>query len=633
MQDTNKQQNGPVYFFTRWSELKKKAHKVVRGHYVLLTVFILIMVLFGSEFSVSLDGSARQFNVFREEGWTSGIVYGLFNTGGILSDILSGNLATGEEKSAQLHQQIREEGDLSKSLGRRKGVLAEIANGIASGSILVSIGTMLRRFTGSDMAVKWIFLGTIVICYLLYYTFLKNVYSAILRRLFLVARIYEKAAPADLLFFYRVKRWKKSSLTMLYKTVILFLWRLTIVGGIIKYYSYFCVDFIVAENPDVGAKEAVALSRRMMYGHKLDLFKLQVTLFGWMTLGFFTMGISDMAYGAAYRMSCYSEFYAWIRQLALEDELEGTQVLNDAYLFEKASRVDLADTYFDVVDEITLLHEGRVELTGIRKIAADWIGVWFGSVKSKKHYDNMEGRAHAIARLKECMTGEAYPDWLNPLWTKREIRKVGEFSPYRHYTIWTLLLMFIIFSMIGWTWEVLLHLIQTGKFVNRGTLHGPWLPIYGNGGIIVLLVCNRFRKHPLVEFLVSIVLCGGLEYYISWYLEKTYHERWWSYDGYFLNLNGRICAEGLLVFGVACCFVVYTAAPVFDYYLSKLRTRIMIAICIVIGSVFAVDYIYSKSHPNMAEGAVESKKTEAMDTSGAGTSDRSAEEQTNRDPS
>ena len=42
LQDTNKQQNSLVYFFTRWSELKKKAHKVVRGHYVLLTVFILI---------------------------------------------------------------------------------------------------------------------------------------------------------------------------------------------------------------------------------------------------------------------------------------------------------------------------------------------------------------------------------------------------------------------------------------------------------------------------------------------------------------------------------------------------------------------------------------------------------------
>ena len=589
--------------------MKKAAHGVVRSHYLILTVFMLLMILFGNEFSVTFDSSAEQMRVFEEDGLSSGIVYGFFNRGGILSDILQGNLSEGEEKAAQLNQQIQDEGDISQMLGRRNGVLAQVANGITSGQFLVTIAAPLRKLTGSDKAVGWVFLIGIGFWYILYYIFLKNVFSAFIRRLFLVARVYKNASAADVRYFAHVKKWGNASLSMLYKSILMFLWRLTIIGALIKHFSYFCVDYIVAENPNVSPREAVSLSRRMMDGHKMELFKYQLTLLGWTLLGIVTLGLSEIAYGASYRLACYSEFYARIRQAALEDELEGTQVLDDPYLFEKADRIALADAYFDVVDEITLLHEGRVQLTGLRKFLADWFGIWLGSTKSKKHYDDMEGRAHVIGRLKQSMTGEAYPDWLNPRWGKRELKKIGNYSPYRHYTVWTLFLLFIIFAMVGWTWEVLLHLVQTGQFANRGALHGPWLPIYGYGGIIVLLLCNRFRKKPVVEFLVATALCGGLEYYISWYLEKTYHERWWSYDGYFLNLNGRICAEGLLVFGVGCCAVVYAVAPLFDYLLSKIRAKVLIGICIVLWAVYVFDAVYSGKHPNKAEGAIETAKT------------------------
>ena len=49
----------------------------------------------------------------------------------------------------------------------------------------------------------------------------------------------------------------------------------------------------------------------------------------------------------------------------------------------------------------------------------------------------------------------------------------------KNYTLTSYILLFFAFSFIGWSWEVVLHLINDGVFVNRGTMYGPWLPIYG----------------------------------------------------------------------------------------------------------------------------------------------------------
>ena len=81
-------------------------------------------------------------------------------------------------------------------------------------------------------------------------------------------------------------------------------------------------------------------------------------------------------------------------------------------------------------------------------------------------------------------------------------------DPLRDYNIWSLILMFFIFSCIGWLWEVSLHLITDGVFVNRGAMHGPWLPIYGSGGILILTLLKKFRDKPYLCFILIFVLCG-----------------------------------------------------------------------------------------------------------------------------
>ena len=57
--------------------------------------------------------------------------------------------------------------------------------------------------------------------------------------------------------------------------------------------------------------------------------------------------------------------------------------------------------------------------------------------------------------------------------------------------------------------------------MNRGVLHGPWLPIYGGGGVLILLLLNKLRKRPVLEFVGIVILCGCVEYTTSVVLERS----------------------------------------------------------------------------------------------------------------
>ncbi len=170
------------------------------------------------------------------------------------------------------------------------------------------------------------------------------------------------------------------------------------------------------------------------------------------------------------------------------------------------------------------------------------------------------------------------------------------------YSLQTLILLFFTFSFIGWVWEVSLHLFGSGVFVNRGVLHGPWLPIYGTGGVLLLVLLKKVRDNPLATFLLGMVVCGVVEYSTAWYLETFKHTKWWDYTGYFLNLHGRICAEGLLVFGLGGCMFIYVLGPLLNNLYAKVPARVKNRLCAVLLAVFLVDFTYSSFVPNTGEG-------------------------------
>ena len=89
----------------------------------------------------------------------------------------------------------------------------------------------------------------------------------------------------------------------------IFLWSLLfIIPGIIKSYEYFAVPYILAENPEMSPLDAITQSKRMMHGHKFDLFVLYLSFIAWIFLVYITLGIAAI-YVGPYMELTVANFY------------------------------------------------------------------------------------------------------------------------------------------------------------------------------------------------------------------------------------------------------------------------------------------------------------------------------------
>lgn len=155
-----------------------------------------------------------------------------------------------------------------------------------------------------------------------------------------------------------------------------------------------------------------------------------------------------------------------------------------------------------------------------------------------------------------------------------------------------LFLWFVIYSIMGWLWEVFLCLIEDRKFVNRGFLNGPYCPIYGAGAILVLLTLGKIRE-PVSLFFLSAVFACTLEYLTSWGMEKIFHARWWDYSERALNLNGRICMAGAVAFGSMSVLMLKVVQPFLVLQTARFSESELSATATVLFALMSVDLIYT----------------------------------------
>lgn len=109
--------------------------------------------------------------------------------------------------------------------------------------------------------------------------------------------------------FSQFDRFKEGFLQNFLRNLYIFLWSfLLIIPGIVKSYSYAMTPFIMAENPDMSAKEAIEASKQLMHGHKDELFTLDLTFFGWSLLAALTLNIGHIFLNP-YKNAAYAVFY------------------------------------------------------------------------------------------------------------------------------------------------------------------------------------------------------------------------------------------------------------------------------------------------------------------------------------
>lgn len=155
------------------------------------------------------------------------------------------------------------------------------------------------------------------------------------------------------------------------------------------------------------------------------------------------------------------------------------------------------------------------------------------------------------------------------------------------------ILLFFIYSFLGWLLEVAFTLVVLKKYINRGCLIGPYCPIYGFGCITLSLLLANFSNNLFISFVITLAFCSTLEYFSSWILEKIFKLRWWDYSRYKFNINGRICLETMLPFSIMGTLVIMYLNPIIISFLHNYPFSTLKIIAIILVIIITLDMLIS----------------------------------------
>ncbi len=158
-----------------------------------------------------------------------------------------------------------------------------------------------------------------------------------------------------------------------------------------------------------------------------------------------------------------------------------------------------------------------------------------------------------------------------------------------------LMWIFIIYAFIGWCTEVGYAALNTGKFVNRGFLNGPYCPIYGCGVVIVIAVLTPLKDHLVVLFIGSFLLTSTLEFITGFLLEYIFHDKWWDYSNFPFNIKGYVCLKFSIYWGLACTFVMDIVHPVIYKFITIIPHILGIVLISLFMGVFITDIVITVS--------------------------------------
>lgn len=176
-----------------------------------------------------------------------------------------------------------------------------------------------------------------------------------------------------------------------------------------------------------------------------------------------------------------------------------------------------------------------------------------------------------------------------------------------------LVLLFFVFSVLGWCMEVFLKYIQYHHFINRGFLIGPYCPIYGSGIVFITVmvsILSGMESSVGTTFSISFIGCGILEYAVSYYLEKKFHARWWDYSTKPMNLHGRIWIGNLFLFGIGGTLVIEVINPIMYSLFDRIPERSLYALSSLIVFVMSTDYLTSHFVMKFVKSSVENSEAD-----------------------
>lgn len=157
-------------------------------------------------------------------------------------------------------------------------------------------------------------------------------------------------------------------------------------------------------------------------------------------------------------------------------------------------------------------------------------------------------------------------------------------------------IIMVISGIFGFIYEVLFYKIELGYFVKRGTVYGPWIPIYGFGGLFIFITTYKYKDKASLTFLISLLVCGLLEFMTGYLLYHIEGIRLWDYNNEILNfgnIGGYVCLRSVVFFGLSGLFLMRCVLPLITNLKTKLSFKKFSFISAFPCTLFLIDFIVS----------------------------------------
>lgn len=161
------------------------------------------------------------------------------------------------------------------------------------------------------------------------------------------------------------------------------------------------------------------------------------------------------------------------------------------------------------------------------------------------------------------------------------------------YTLSQWLLFFFLYSFFGWIWESCYVSLREHRWVNRGFMHGPMLPLYGSGAVSVLIITLPVRDNLPLVFIMGMIGATLLEFFTGMVMESLFHVRYWDYSHLKFNVKGYICPVASLCWGVFSIMMVKVVHIPIEEVILKIPMAIADGLAFVLTVVAAVDFTQS----------------------------------------
>lgn len=155
-----------------------------------------------------------------------------------------------------------------------------------------------------------------------------------------------------------------------------------------------------------------------------------------------------------------------------------------------------------------------------------------------------------------------------------------------------LLFIFLIYSFLGWILETTVVAVKEGKIVNRGVTNGPLCPIYGLGALTVILTTFDINNIFII-FIGSLIYATFLEFLTGKLLERVNKSKWWDYSKKKFNLDGYICLEYSLLWGILGVLLVKIINPILILAFNDINVFIRIIAITFFFSLTIIDLLTS----------------------------------------